>query len=79
MKKVLGIAVLATVLLASCKKNYTCECTDVEIEGGTTTTTTSSFQIEEATSSQAQAACVEAKISTTQGGDTFERVCELKK
>ena len=40
MKKVLFIAVLAVVSLASCKKDRTCTCTTTSTLAGSTTTTT---------------------------------------
>ena len=77
---------LVTVVLSSCKKDYSCSCTNTDkdvSQGGVTTVTIENYTIEEATKDQAQAACNEAKI-TYQYSDPnsssigfYETICEL--
>lgn len=68
MKKSLLVAAVACLTLASCKKNYTCECTFTN--GGTTTTT--SVTIKE-TKKKAKEACDQ---SATSGGSGYS--CAIK-
>ena len=45
MKKILFLgAVVCTIGLASCKKDYTCECVSTETTSGATTTTTATIK-----------------------------------
>lgn len=86
-KIALGITLISTTLI-SCKKDYSCTCTntDKDVGQGTTNVTIDNYTIEDATKDQARAACNEAKI-TYQYNDpdpsspsvgTYETVCELK-
>lgn len=79
MKKILGLMILGTVVLVSCKKDYTCTCTYTTTGGGSSVTNTDTYQVQEASKSQAEAACTEAKITTVNNGVTYEQVCELSK
>jgi hypothetical protein len=66
MKKfVLFVAAAATLGLASCKKDWTCECTYTDSDGATQTTKT---DINGKTKKDAEAQC-EGKVSA--GGVTF--------
>lgn len=87
LKVALGIILISTTL-NSCKKDYSCTCTntDNDVGQGTTTVTIDNYSIEDATKDQARAACNEAKI-TYQYNDpnpnspsvgTYETICELK-
>lgn len=66
MKKILAIAVLGTITLASCTKDYSCTCTSESVtSGGSTTTTntnTNSYEVNEATTDEATAACNGANV-----------------
>lgn len=84
MKKIALLSLAAgAMFFASCTKDYTCTCTDVTtatVLGSTvTTTTTDTYQVKEATSDQAAAACNEATIVTTGTDWTSERTCSLSK
>lgn len=81
MKKSLLIGVvLFSVALVSCKKDYSCECTNTSTQnGGNTTITTENFEIKEANKTQAQAACLEANIVQIGSWGKYERKCELSK
>ena len=79
MKKTVFIAIVALGFGAiSCSKNYTCECETVTTSGGISSTTTSEYEIEEASSKQASAACIEATIVNQSSNYTTERTCTLK-
>jgi len=62
---ILAFAVLATISLTSCEKEYTCTCTTVDATGGTTT---SSSPIK-GNKDDARADCEQGSI-TTVGGTT---------
>lgn len=80
MKKLLLVLVVGAGALASCSKNYTCECTYTDTNNGTVSTYTDEFTIEEASKTQAENACIEAIVKETDSdGDTYERLCELSK
>lgn len=68
MKKVLVLSAVAMIALASCKKDYTCECT-TEINGETLT---SASEIKDAKKSDAEDACNEADAASPMVS------CELK-
>ena len=74
MKKVtmiLGVAFLAAVLLSSCKKEYTCECT---YNNGSTSMTTST--VIKDTKKNAEDACSALEIGIV--GTTYVWSCEIK-
>lgn len=73
------IAAVAVVTLASCKKDYSCTCTETEIEDGSTSVFTSTYQIEEASKKQAEIACNEATIKYVEGQDSYTVKCDLTK
>lgn len=68
MKKILAIAVLGTLAMASCSKDYSCTCTyDSTTTGGgnsTSNTSTNSYEVNEASSDEATAACNGASVVT---------------
>ncbi len=91
MKKVKQIIIVVLLIgstLLSCKKDYSCSCTNTDTDvgqGGVTTVTIENYTIEDATKDQARAACNEAKI-TYQYSDpnpsspsvgTVETICTL--
>ena len=79
MKKIiLPIAILGLVSL-SCKKDYSCTCTYTSTYDGTTETEIEVFTIEEASKSQARAACNEATLEEISDGDKYTRKCSLSK
>lgn len=86
LKLTLGL-VLINLMLISCKKDYSCSCTNTDKdvgEGGVTTVTYDNYTIEDATKDQARAACNEAKIThqynipNSSSVGTYETICELK-
>lgn len=79
MKKILLIAAVAGLAMASCKKDYTCECTSTDTAPGSTTTT-SKKTIKEATKRQAKANCFSYSTDYTSGSNTYTQTndCELK-
>ena len=68
MKKVLAIAVLGTIVLASCKKDYTCDCS---VDGENL-----SLPYKKVKKKDAEAACDSAE-STYKMGDP-DATCTLK-
>lgn len=76
MKKlsILSIAFLA-LSLASCKKDYTCNCTNMSTQAGSTTTT-SEITYVKARKADAKRACV--KTTDTESGVTVTHDCKLK-
>lgn len=68
MKKVLVLSAVAMIALASCKKDYTCECT-TEFNGQTATSTA---EIKDAKKSDAEDACNQLDAASTATS------CELK-
>ena len=77
MKKVLLFVAVATVSLASCKKDRTCTCTTTT-SGGTVTTVTT---IHEAKKGDARANCLGTQTTTTSAGFSNvgdDTTCELK-
>lgn len=80
MKKTFLIGGLALLSLASCKKDYSCSCTDTDIYGGNTDITAYTFKVEEATKAQAQARCNEAIVTEVYtSGSTYKTECTLSK
>lgn len=79
MKKIIIPFALLTFTLVSCKKDYSCTCTETEVYNGETDVYTYTYKVEEATKKQAQAACNEATLSTTEGADSYKKVCDLSK
>ena len=85
MKKVsylLGVIFLVGTSV-SCTKDYTCECTDIEIENGEVQDSdTYSFKIIDASKRQARFNCIseEEVFTSVNGNDQFkyERSCNLK-
>ena len=80
--------VLMSMILTSCKKDYSCSCTNTDKDvgvGGVTTVTVDNYTIENATKAQAQSACNEAKITyqysvpNSPSIGTYETVCTLSK
>jgi len=71
MKKVIlfAAAIIATSL-ASCKKDYTCECTTTESSNGTTITHTEQVATYKATHKSAEKSC--------ESYNTGQRTCDLK-
>lgn len=79
MKKstlLIGAAVVA-LGFASCKKEYTCECTVESTVMGTTTTSTSTYTINE-TKANARTACDAGDGEATSLGVTFTSECKIK-
>lgn len=71
MKKVIAFAAVAMIALASCKKDYTCDC-EITMNGETTDM---SIPIKDAKKKDAQDACDAAETTYANGGSAS---CELK-
>lgn len=74
MKKTFLFAAFALVTLASCKKEYTCECTSSI--SGVSATTSSSTTIKD-TKKNAEATCNEGDATSSALGITTTVECEL--
>ncbi len=72
MKKVLFVAGLAVLSLASCKKDYTCSCSS------TTLNFTYDDVVYNDTKENAQALCDAREIQLQSGSATTNLACELK-
>lgn len=89
MKKLMIVAALTGLTLASCKKDYSCTCNttgvnyyDSNLDGTEEAhpyAYTSNIKIEGANKVQAAAACNEATIKGQDGMDTDETTCTLSK
>jgi hypothetical protein len=79
MKKIIFVLPLTLLALASCKKDYSCSCTDTDIYNGETEVTAYSYKVEGATKKQAQAACNEATVTYQDGADSYSTQCDLSK
>lgn len=79
MKKVLLIAAVAGLAMASCKKDHTCECTSSSTFPGSTSTT-QKYTIKEASKKTAKDVCVKRTYDMTFGGTTYVTTqdCQLK-
>jgi len=73
MKRVILVAAVSMMALASCKKDYTCECTVTA--GGSSAT--SSTVLENVSKSDAEDACISTS-SYTVGTTTSTTTCDLK-
>jgi len=80
MKKSILILGAAVLTLVSCKKDYSCKCTDTDTYMGVTDIDVYQYNIKDATKKQAQTACSEATVTYTgTSGDTYSTKCELSK
>jgi hypothetical protein len=79
MKKFIFPLAVITLTLVSCKKDYSCTCTETDVYNGETDVSTYSYKVEGATKKQAQAACNEATIIETDGSDSYTVKCDLTK
>jgi len=75
MKRVILVAAVAMMALASCKKDYTCECEQVTPLG----TSSTSITITNSYESDAKDACAGSNASSSIGGvELSKTTCELK-
>ena len=89
MKKNIFLLAFVGLALTSCKKDYSCTCTETGVNYYDITgdgipdavpySYTSNLQIKEANKTQANAACNEATIKGQDGQDTYESKCDLSK
>ena len=79
MKKILLIAAVAGFVMASCKKDYVCECTSTSTAPNSTTTTYK-YNILDASKKQAKANCFKTSSDFTIGSTTYTDTddCKLK-
>lgn len=73
MKKILLVAAVAGLSMASCKKDHTCECTTTTPNGSSTTT----FTVNE-TKKKATDACTALQTSVQSGTTTVTSSCKIK-
>lgn len=76
MKKLFPVAIIAVfaMMFTSCKKDYTCSCT--ETDGGTVVATVSATFHD--TKSKAQTACSSYQSTVSTGGTSITVSCSLK-
>lgn len=79
MKKLIFALPVFLLVLVSCKKDYSCSCTDTDTYNGETETTNYAYKVEGATKKQAQAACNEATVTYIDGADSYKTKCDLSK
>ena len=79
MKISIAIAFLGIISLTSCKKDYSCTCTETDVWDGETEVYIYNYKVEGASKKEAQAACNEATIKYVDGTDSFTTKCELSK
>jgi len=73
MKRVILVAAVSMMALASCKKDYTCEC----VTTGNLSTGTSSYTIENSSKGDAEDACI-GVTSSSVGTLSSTTTCDLK-
>ena len=82
MKKTLLIVAIAGLAMASCKKDRTCECTNVWTPtSGASVTTTETYTVKKATKGAAiDGMCqgYKSQVTAPVSGATNETTCELK-
>lgn len=89
MKKLIFVFAFLGIALVSCKKDYSCSCTESGlsyydsdsdgVEEAHPIAYTYNYQIEGATKTQAMAACNEATIKPQNEMETYEYKCDLSK
>lgn len=79
MKKIIFPLAVVALALVSCKKDYSCSCTETESFNGASDVSTYNYKVEGATKKQAQAACNEATIVETDGSYSYTIKCDLSK
>ncbi len=79
MKKVLLIAAVAGLAMASCKKDYVCECTMSSTEPGYVGGTVK-YTVKEVSKKTAKDVCVKTTQEDVQGSNTYIETtdCKLK-
>jgi len=77
MKKVVLVAAVAMLSLASCKKDHTCVCTVSTTTNGTTTTLSNETTLKDMSTSDAKKSCnISAEV--TIGNTVQKNECSLK-
>ncbi len=77
MKILTFLLVVFAFTITSCKKDYTCTCTETTNYGGSTSVYVSNFKIESATKRQASFECSEAEVTINYEDETRVEKCEL--
>ena len=79
MKKILIIAAVAGFVMASCKKDYTCECSHSNTVPASTVTTSKTMYYA-VSGKTAKAKCIKSSYDVTVGSNTYTYTddCKLK-
>jgi len=78
MKKIiLALVVLSGVALASCKKNYTCECRKIHTDDGTSVSTSDGSYTFKDSRARAEDRCNELEGTGTDLGGDYTRECDI--
>lgn len=75
---VIAIAALFTLSLASCKKNYVCECSKTRTSGSTTLTTADENYTFKDTRVRAENRCNDEEGSGSDAFGDYTRDCQIK-
>ncbi len=77
-KSVIAIIALVTLSLASCKKDYTCECKKTRTGGSSTLTTDDGKYTYKDTRARAESRCQDQESTGADGFGNYTRDCEIK-
>jgi len=77
-KSVIAIIALFTLSLASCKKDYKCECEKTRTSGSTTLTTADGNYTFKDTRTRAESRCNDQETTGNDGFGAYTRDCQIK-
>jgi hypothetical protein len=75
---IIAIVALFTLSLASCKKDYVCECSKTRTSGSSTLTTEDNKYTFKDTRTRAESRCNEEEGSGSDGFGEYTRDCQIK-
>lgn len=78
MKKILLVAAVAGLAFASCKKDYTCECTTTSTAGGVSTSATVEAKTGKMKKADAEKKCDEGDFTASSGSSSTSIECKIK-
>ena len=76
-RSVIAIMALFTLSLASCKKEYKCECEKTRTNGSTSITTADGNYVFKDTRTRAESRCNDQESTGTDGLGTYSRDCQI--